>query len=187
MAKVVIISGSPNSKSRLHGILLQAEAWLADHSVQRVDVRDLPAEDLVHTKFDSKEIIEATKAVEQADAVIVATPVYKASYTGVLKLFLDLLPQKGLVGKVVLPVAIGGTIAHLLSIDYALKPVLSALGATNQLQGVYVVDEQVRRYEDGSFEIDEAVHQRLKESIFELLREAALYQTPSPAKGSSPF
>ncbi|MDQ0896682.1 NAD(P)H-dependent oxidoreductase [Paenibacillus sp. V4I7] len=62
----------------------------------------------------------------------------EASYTGVLKAFLDLLPQKGLECKVVLPLAVGGTISHLLAIDYALKPVLSALGARNILQGVYV-------------------------------------------------
>lgn len=175
MAKIVIVSGSTNSKSRLQGILLQTEAWLADHSVHRIEIRELPAEDLVHAKFDSQAIVEANQAIEQADAVIIATPIYKASYTGLLKIFLDLIPQKGLVGKVVLPIAIGGTISHLLAIDYALKPVLSALGATNQLQGVYVLDNQVVRYEDGSFEIDASVHQRLKESIFELLRESARY------------
>ncbi len=162
MSNVVIISGSTSSTSRLNGVLQQVEALLHDHKVERIDVRSLPPEDLIYTKFDSPAIIEANRLIEQADAVVVATPIYKASYTGVLKTFLDLIPQKGLQGKVILPIAIGGTIAHLLAIDYALKPVLSSLGANNQLQGVYAQDVQVNRAEDGSFGLTEELHQRLQ-------------------------
>ena len=61
-----------------------------------IQVTDLPAEDLVHAKFDSPAIQDALAIVDAADAVIVATPVYKAAYSGVLKLFLDLIPQEGL-------------------------------------------------------------------------------------------
>src|SRR5690606_15703907 len=77
---------------------------------------------------------------------------------------LDMLPQKALVGKVVLPTAIGGTIAHLLMIDYALKPVLAALGATNMQQGIYVLDTQVQRSEDGaafSFSLSDDIAERI--------------------------
>lgn len=69
----------------------------------------------------------AIAEVDLADALVVATPVYKASYSGVLKTFLDVLPQKAFARKAVLPLATGGTIAHLLSIDYALRPVLLSL------------------------------------------------------------
>ena len=62
--------------------------------------------------------------------MVVSTPVYKAAYSGVLKVFLDLLPQFGLAGKVVLPLVTGGTASHVLAIDYALRPVLLALGAS---------------------------------------------------------
>ncbi|MCG6197676.1 NAD(P)H-dependent oxidoreductase, partial [Anoxybacillus sp. LAT_38] len=91
------------------------------------------------TRFDSPAILEANRIIAKSDAVVVATPIYKASYTGVLKSFLDLIPQKGLEKKIVLPLAIGGTIAHLLAIDYALKPVLSALGANHIFTGVYAL------------------------------------------------
>ncbi|MED4601622.1 NADPH-dependent FMN reductase [Paenibacillus validus] len=180
MSNVVIISGSTSSTSRLNGVLQQVEALLHDHKVERIDVRSLPPEDLIYTKFDSPAIIEANRLIEQADAVVVATPIYKASYTGVLKTFLDLIPQKGLQGKVILPIAIGGTIAHLLAIDYALKPVLSSLGANNQLQGVYAQDVQVNRAEDGSFELTEELHQRLQESVqqFEKEIQALLQKSP---------
>jgi FMN reductase len=108
--------------------------------------------------------------------VVVASPVYQASYTGVLKTFLDLVPQKGLAGKVVLPLFIGGSLAHLLTIDYALKPVLSALGARYILGGVYTVDAQVARTETGGFDIAGELRTRLEENVKELARETRLRQ-----------
>ncbi|MNI46695.1 FMN reductase (NADPH) [compost metagenome] len=88
-----------------------------------------------------------------------------------LKTFLDLVPQKGLAGKVVLPLFIGGSLAHLLSIDYSLKPVLSALGARHILGGVYTVDSQVARTEQGGFEIVDELITRLEDNINELVEE----------------
>jgi FMN reductase len=165
MARVVIISGSPSASSRLEGVLQTVSNQLesAGLGVQLISVRDQSPEDLVYSKFDSPKIIQAVKDIEQADAVIVATPIYKASYTGVLKSFLDLLPQKGLQGKVVLPLAIGGTIAHLLAIDHALKPVLSALNAYHILNGVYVLDTQVVR-EENKFTLLPEIELRLQEA-----------------------
>lgn len=129
MSHVVIIAGSPSRRSRLTGLTDYSSNKLreAGITVEVIHVADLPAEDLVQAKFDSSFIRDALAVVEAADAVIVATPVYKASYSGVLKLFLDLIPQEGLRGKLALPLVIGGSIAHLLAIDYALKPVLAAL------------------------------------------------------------
>lgn len=174
MAKITIISGSPAASSRLTGVLDVLERALKEEGadVQWIQVRELPPEDLVHTKFDSPAIVGANNLIEQSDAVVVATPIYKASYTGVLKAFLDLVPQKGLDGKVTLPVAIGGTVAHLLVIDYALKPVLAALGAQHQLQGVFVQDTQVRRLEAGGFEVDEELAARIRKSANELVQAA---------------
>lgn len=173
MAKVVIISGSPTPTSRLHGVIEIAKSALqqAEIEVEWIKVRDIPAEDLLYANFGSEAIVNANKLVAEADAVFVATPVYKASYTGVLKAFLDLLPQKGLERKIVLPLAVGGTISHLLAIDYALKPVLSALGAQNILQGVYVLDKQVTWAENGQAILDEEIAARLQESVTEFVQE----------------
>jgi FMN reductase len=166
MARVVIISGSPSASSRLEGVLQTVIKQLetAGLDVQLISVRDQSPEDLVYSRFESPKIIQAVKDIEQADAVIVATPIYKASYTGVLKSFLDLLPQKGLQGKIVLPLAIGGTIAHLLAIDHALKPVLSALNAYHILSGVYVLDTQVVR-EENKFTLLPEIELRLQEAV----------------------
>jgi FMN reductase len=173
MPKIVIISGSPTPTSRLNGIVELAKGVLqqAGLQVEWIKVRDLPAEDLLHARFDSEAIVQASAKVAEADGVFVTTPVYKASYTGVLKAFLDLLPQKGLHHKVVLPLAVGGTISHLLSIDYALKPVLSAMGAQNILQGVFVLDKQVNWGEQGQAILDQDIAARLEESLNEFIQE----------------
>jgi FMN reductase len=176
MAKIVIINGNPSLTSRLHAILEYVEKVLENSGfeVSRIDVAKLPAEDLIHTKFESEPIVKANGLLAEADAVIVASPVYKASYTGVLKTFLDLVPQKGFAGKITLPLFIGGSLAHLLAIDYALKPVLSAMGARHILGGVYTVDSQVVRTEDGGMEIAEELQLRLNAALEELADETRL-------------
>jgi FMN reductase len=136
------VSGSPNTSSRPNGIIQHIERQLIEKGVcaGHLAVTSLPAKDLIFGRYESPEIIQANALVESADAVIFASPVYKASYTGVLKTYLDLLPQKGLAGKIVFPVFIGGSIAHLLAIDFSFKPVASALGARHFAAGVYAVD-----------------------------------------------
>lgn len=176
MAKAVIINGSPTVGSRLTAIMDFAEQRLvdADFEVTRINVGQLPPEDLIHTKFESEHIVKANGLVAEADAVIIASPVYKASYTGVLKTFLDLIPEKGLAGKIIFPLFIGGSLAHLLSIDYSLKPVLSSIGARHILGGVYAVDAQVARTEDGGFDIADVLSDRLDSAVEELIEETRL-------------
>ena len=82
----------------------------------------------------------AVEQVRRADVIVIATPVYKAAYSGVLKVFLDLLPQSALKGKTVLPLATGGSPHHMLALDYALRPVLQSLAARHILPGVYATD-----------------------------------------------
>lgn len=167
MGKIVILVGTPSRKSRLNGFVQLAAEQLAaaGWQVDWVYVSELPPEDLIYANFASESIKQATALVEAADAVVVASPVYKASYSGILKTFLDLLPQQGLVDKIVLPLFIGGTIAHLLTIDYALKPVLNALGARFILGGVYAVDSQVQWNEQGGVDLAEELHERLTTAV----------------------
>jgi FMN reductase len=137
--------------------------------VDIVSARDVPPEDLVFGRYDSPALEPIKALLAAADGVIISTPIYKASYTGLLKSFLDLMPQKALFGKVVLPLATAGTISHLLAIEYSLKPVLAELGARHINSTVYVVDKQIQRQEDGSFVLDEEIEQRLNESVQELI------------------
>ncbi|MED4917482.1 MULTISPECIES: NADPH-dependent FMN reductase [Geobacillus] len=169
MSDIVIINGSPSSTSRLNGLIDYADQTLqqAGFTVENIHVAELPPEDLLRARWDSPAISAANEKVANARGVIIASPVYKASYTGVLKAYLDLLPQKGLQHKVVLPLFIGGSLAHLLVMDYGLKPVLSALGARYVLGGVYAVDQWVTRLPDGGYTLPEELTNRLDENLSE--------------------
>jgi FMN reductase len=172
MTNILLINGSPSTPSRSQGILEYAIALLNEQGVKidLISVRDLPAEDLVFGKYNSPNLEPIKALLAEADAVIISTPIYKASYTGLLKTFLDLLPQKALSNKVILPIATGGTIAHLLAIDFTLKPVLAELGARHILGVVYAVDKQVTWSENQTVILEEEIDQRLKNSLETLVK-----------------
>lgn len=186
MANILAIAGSPSHPSRTYAILEYVARLLQQEGFQTdiLSARDFPAEDLVFGRYDSPALAQPKALLEQADGIIVSTPIYKAAYTGVLKAFLDLLPQKALAGKIVLPLATGGTLAHFLALDYALKPVLSELGARHILASVYAIDKQIQRQDDGSVQLDEEIEQRLKDALNELAK--AVTQLQPTAKELAP-
>jgi FMN reductase len=152
MATVLSVSGSPSVASRTARLLRHLDVRLAaqGHEVIPLDVRTIPAQALLGADFKHPAIVEATELFAAADGVIVATPIYKASYSGVLKALLDLLPQYALTGKTVLPLATGGSTAHVLAIDYALRPVLTSMGAAHIVQGWFTLDKDITAHEDGA-------------------------------------
>lgn len=156
MTSTLIITGSPSSSSRTARLAAHLGARLAARGVDcsLLDVRSLPAEDLLHARTDADQIATALGRVAAARGVVIATPVYKAAYSGLLKSFLDLLPQLGLQEKVVLPLATGGTVAHVLAIDYALRPVLSSLDPLHVVPGLFVLDKQLVVQPDGEVLLD---------------------------------
>lgn len=166
MVKVVIINGTNDSTSRVTAVQQYIEQRVDNTSV--IEVHKLPAEALIKADYANEAILAANGLVEQAEVVVVLTPVYKASYTGILKTYLDLLPQKGLQEKTILPIAVGGSVHHLLAIEYALKPVLSVLGATTILQGVYLVDKTIERTENG-FVIQQEERNRIDQQLAQVV------------------
>jgi len=118
--------------------------------------------------------------VRQADAVVVATPVYKAAYSGLLKAFLDLLPQDGLAGKLVLPLATGGSQSHMLALDYALRPVLASMAARSILPSIYATSDQLGRGLDGSLSLAAPIAVRVAQGVEQLVSELRLV-APRPA------
>lgn len=157
MTSTLIIAGSPSSTSRSHRLALMLGDRLRELSIETslLDLRTLPAEDLLHARSDAPAIVAAVAQLAAASGVVIVTPVYKAAYSGLLKTFLDLLPQFGLRDKVVLPFAMGGTIAHVLSIDYALRPVLNSLDPLHVVNGLFVLDKQLIIHPDGKAELSE--------------------------------
>jgi FMN reductase len=150
MAEIVTIAGSPMERSRSGALLAELERSLraSGLSVHAIQVRRLPAEDLLFGRYASPAVQEVAAAVGAARGVVLATPVYKAAYSGVLKSLLDLLPSGALAGKAALALASGGSPAHALAVEYALGPLLAALGAGAVLAGVYALDGQVQLGDD---------------------------------------
>ena len=163
MSLIVTITGSPSAGSRTARITDNVAAHLRARGfeVEGINVRDLPPADLLYANGESKPLAHAIGLVERAHGVVISSPVYKASYTGILKAFLDLLPQFGLGGKIVLPLMTGGTTAHVLALDYALRPVLLALGALHVVTGLFLLDKSILSQPGGGVELDADLQKRL--------------------------
>jgi FMN reductase len=140
---ILVISGSPTNPSKTELLANMVTGKLSHSSgpVSHLKIRDLPAQALIGMDTSDACVAAAVARVEQADGIVVATPTFKASFSGLLKLFLDLLPQFGLTNKVVLPLATGGTLAHVLALDYGLRPVLQSMGARWVVPSFFVTSD----------------------------------------------
>lgn len=186
---VLLIAGSPSAPSRSAALLdavHQRLALRAGLHVVRLNIRDLPAEALLLADWGHPAIVKALAQVAQADALVIATPVYKAAYSGMLKVFLDLLPQTALKHKTVLPLATGGSPHHMLALDYALRPVLQSLSARHILPGVYATDVQIPRSAEGAYAPAADIAVRLDEAVATLLAES-FRLPPPPHYAAVPF
>ncbi len=156
MPLIAIVSGSPAPASRTAALarLIGEELAAKGCAVERLDIRELPAESVLGARTEDPAVDAALRLVERADGVVLVTPIYKAAYSGLMKAFLDLVPQSGLDGKVVLPMGVGGTLAHLLAIDYALRPVLASMGCPHVLGALFLLDVWLPRTAAGGVELD---------------------------------
>ena len=184
---VLLIAGSPTQNSRSAGLLHAVGNLLACHAVpiQTLVVRDLDAQALLHARFEHPDVVRAAALVASAQVLVIATPVYKAAYSGALKIWLDLLAQTALKGKTVLPLATGGSPHHMLALDYALRPVLQSLGAKHILPGIYATDAQVQLQSDGGAQLAPELEQRVLDATHTLLQETLL--RPAPATQFAPI
>ncbi|MFJ2951880.1 FMN reductase [Streptomyces sp. NPDC087226] len=153
--KLVVVSAglSVPSSTRLLGDRLAAVAAPAATApepgpadVRVIELRDLAVE-IAHTftnGFPAGALAAAFDAVAGADGLIVVTPVFSASYSGLFKSFFDALSvgdPDALAGKPVLIAATGGTVRHSLVLDHALRPLFSYLRAVVVPTGVYAASE----------------------------------------------
>lgn len=187
---VLLVAGSPSEKSRSAALLDAVQQRLHQRGahVERLQIRDLSPQALILADFGNRSISHAIGRVAASDVLVVATPVYKAAYSGVLKVFLDLLPQAALEGKTVLPLATGGSPHHMLALDYALRPVLQSLGAKQILPGIYATDSQVTLTPEGTYQVSDEIGVRLDTAVNTLITETLRpVLTPSHQLTSVPF
>ena len=145
MSNLLIISGAPSPAAPTGLVVSHVSAVLqaAGHHVSLLDVRALPTLSLLTEDLRDPEISAAVSSVLSADGIVVASPVYRAAYSGLVKALLDLLPKKALRGRAVLPLATGGSQGFLVAMDYALHPLLAAKGADQVVRGEFVLDRNV--------------------------------------------
>ncbi len=136
---VVTVVGNPKAGSRTAAAAASVAELLASElgTPYRID-------ELVDLVTFAPAIFQGDKASEEdrsaldnaidlassASVLVLATPVYKGSYTGLLKSFLDVLPHQALAGSVVVPVTVSAAPSHKLLADIHLRPVLAELGAS---------------------------------------------------------
>ncbi|MFI1534552.1 CE1759 family FMN reductase [Streptomyces anandii] len=149
--KLVVVSaglGVPSSTRLLADRLAAATAERVPSGteVRVIELRDLAVE-IAHnltSGFPGPALADALDAVAEADALVVVTPVFSASYSGLFKSFFDVLgarDQDALAGKPVLIAATGGTARHSLVLDHALRPLFAYLRAVVVPTGVYAASE----------------------------------------------
>lgn len=139
---IVAVSGSLHAPSTTRIVIDAIGDAIARHRDVRTDVIELHeiAGDVAAAVVGgemSPVLRHALRILDGADLVIAATPVYRGSYTGLLKEFIDLVPQQSLSGVPVLLAASGGSDQHSLIIDHELRPLFAFFGAHTLPLGIY--------------------------------------------------
>jgi FMN reductase len=145
-ASIAVVVGNPKPRSRTLAVAqavataATTAAGLADAQPITIDLADFGSE-----LFDwsSARVKEIAGALSSSSLAVVASPTYKATYTGLLKAFLDWFGQTGLAGVTAIPVMVGASPIHALAVEVHLRPLLVEIGATVPTRGLYVVEDQL--------------------------------------------
>jgi FMN reductase len=146
MPTVGLVVGNPKAQSRTLALAAQVATAAADTAgldgaeMLRIDLAELGPQ-----LFDwsSSGVRKAVDGIRSCALVVVASPTYKASYTGLLKSFLDWFSTSDLQGVSVVPVMTGAGARHALAVEVHLRPVLVELGATVPTRGLYVTESEL--------------------------------------------
>jgi len=172
--KIVGVSGGLSSPSRTLSLVQLAVERIAKAAGEagiavRTDVIDVASLDgigALRARPAAAPIEAAFEAVESADLLVVGSPVYKGSYSGLFKHFIDFVDYRGLVGVPVALLATGGSDRHALAIEHQLRPLFAFFQAQPLGTGVFFTE---REFADG------AVAAGLAEQRFERLVEEAVH------------
>lgn len=146
-APIAVVVGNPKPKSRTLTVA-QAVATAAGSAAGLGDNAPQVTMDLAEfgpELFDwsSTRVKEIAAALSGSTLAVIASPTYKATYTGLLKAFLDWFGQTGLAGVTAVPVMVGASPIHALAVEVYLRPLLVEIGATVPTRGLYVVEDQL--------------------------------------------
>ena len=176
--KVIAVSGGTFRPSRTLVLTQAIVAELGQHLA--IDSRIIELGDIARPlggALSRKELTPALenelRAIESADLLIVAAPVYRASYPGQFKHLFDLIGQDALIGKPVLFAATGGSERHALMIDHQLRPLFSFFQALSLPVGVYASEADFSDYQISSELLQARIRLAVKHALPLLGRQAA--------------
>jgi FMN reductase len=145
---VLAIAGNPRAESRTHVLARTLAREIARATgggvAEEVDLAVLGPRVLAHPDADADAAIERTLA---ADVLVIASPTYKATYSGLLKGFLDRIGTGALAGKPAVPILLGGATDHKLAVDVHFTPLLLELGARVPVRGLFVLESEVEGFD----------------------------------------
>jgi FMN reductase len=146
--RFVTLVGNPNPGSRTLTVAAAAAEAIAlavglDQGQEIIDLSVLSRRLLLPEP--SAAVEDATELVSGADLLLVASPTFKGTYTGLLKVFLDRLPYRGLEGTAALPLLVMASPEHALAVEVHLRPLLVELGATVPAPGLAVLESDLGR------------------------------------------
>ncbi|WP_188190009.1 NADPH-dependent FMN reductase [Nonomuraea sp. SYSU D8015] len=158
MSRIATLVGNPREGSRTLAVAVAAAEAIAARlgSTGHHEIVDLSAlGPHLLSPGASSGVETALELVAESSVLVVASPMYKGTYTGLLKSFLDRLPPDALAGKTALPLLVMGSARHALAVEVHLRPLLVELGATVPSPGLAVLtaqlpnlDEVVTRWAD---------------------------------------
>jgi len=174
-ARVVTLVGNPRAGSKTLRVAVEATAAVTGRAglngqadAEVVDLAALAPHLFAPTP--SPHLDAAVKLVSGASVLVVASPTYKGTYTGLLKAFLDRLPPNALAGATALPLLVMGDPRHALAVEVHLRPLLVELGATVPTPGLALVEADLPRLG----EILTGWAERVTTQVAAALREGAI-------------
>lgn len=140
---VVVIIGNPNPGGRTTRAGAAVGAAIAAARGEDHEVIELAPVAGGLFEWGNPAVAELTAKVAAADVIVAASPTYKATYSGLLKAFLDNYGNDGLAGCRAVPVMLGAAPHHALAPEVFLRPLLVELGASVPSRGLYVLESQI--------------------------------------------
>jgi FMN reductase len=172
---VLGLAGSITSPSRSGALVARVLELLAAEGRpgELITLSELAADALLGRRRDPA-LDRALALTTSAEILVLGTPIYRASYTGQLKAFFDLLPRDALAGSVVGLIATGRIADHALAVDHGLRPLVASLAGLSAARSVYVIDADLGSFPGGP--LPDPVQDQLKALVAELLS-----RLPDPA------
>ena len=150
MTDIVVVIGNPNPGGRTTRVGEAVAAAIAagtetagigdDATVETIELAEIAAHLF---EWGNEDVAALTARVANADVIVAACPTYKATFTGLLKAFLDNYGNDGLAGCRAVPVMVGAAPNHALAPEVHLRPLLVELGASVPSRGLYVLESEV--------------------------------------------